>query len=145
MTQEDVTQARRDEECDSHQRQAEAAARTRTARADVMRTFLRLQHKLEECFSQHAFEDYVAKYMNDRLPAEEVEQNGEQLVDLLEGLLPDDDRIEPKTLHDLVERFENERQGLDAADIDEQLKRILPLDLEEQFEERVRRLTREQL
>jgi hypothetical protein len=133
------------EEAKRQQQQAEDDSRRRRARSNVALAFHRLRHKLGNLYSEKSLKEHFDTLMHDSQPPSEVEENGVQLISLLNQLIADAAPISrPRSITEIAERHQREKTALkNATDIADDLKRILDQELDEKFEEEVRHYARE--
>ena len=104
---------------------AQARRRRVNARADAALAFSRYASKIGNRFSQDMFDHFVATYMTDDQPADDVEHRGQELLSTLRQHL---EEIEPpgkkRTLEELAQWHQEEKAHIEALDTDARTKRI---------------------
>jgi len=122
-------------------RSSDERKRKSDARAKALRAFHLLRADLGDRFSENDFNEYVTRYLSDQQTAQDVEHHATKLIQLVKQLA--EGAGGGGQSHDtLNQRFERQRAAIQAAPVDDELKDILLLELEEQYEEQVRNLIR---
>lgn len=125
-------------------RLADADARRREARASLRRAFYKHQSKLVAHFSEDQLRDYLESHMSDKHAPADVERNAKELIRVFENLVKD---IEPprdmNAMKDRIQKFRDQKRAFESSDIPEDVRKILLVELEQEFEEVLLRLIRE--
>jgi hypothetical protein len=104
---------------------AEAERRRNRARANAALTFSLCAPQLRERFTQQMFDDFLAKYMGDDQPPDEVERRGTELLQTLQKHVEATDVPEQKqTLEDLAHWFLQQKEHIGALPLDDKVKRV---------------------
>jgi hypothetical protein len=125
---------RAEEEQETRNQQGDQKRRENArARCDVM--YHLHAPEIGERFPRRTFDDYMEKYMHDRLEPEQVEVRGSLLETLLREHV---DRVQPpqtfRTLEDIARWFEEQKQELNKLP-DERLRKTLLVTLRERYME----------
>lgn len=132
-------QAREQEQADRlaaerERRAAEAQRRRDEARARCEAFYRVHAPELRDRFPKAEFEEFVARYMNDRQPPDDVERRAEELKGVIRQ---HSERIEPPKkkmrLADIAEWFLKEKAQIDATPLAEEDKEALVAHLEARY------------
>ena len=82
--------------------------------------------------------------MSDKHAPADVERNAKELIRVFENLVKD---IEPprdmNAMKDRIQKFRDQKRAFESSDIPEDVRKILLVELEQEFEEVLLRLIRE--
>lgn len=114
--------------------QSEAQRRRTDARAAVALSYSLVAPKLGARFSQQMFDDYVAKFMGDEHPPEDVERRGQELLSLFEKHVAELQRPQSSTtIESLTNWYEEQKARIEALPAEEKIKRIYLSNLNERY------------
>jgi len=116
--------------------QIDGNRRRATARADVFRHFAALKSSIGDRFTQDQLEKYVADFMGDEHPSEDVENRGSQLIEMLTELTSEPASGSEKiSLEQLASWFVDQKKRIDALPLDEIIKQRLNAGLNVRYAE----------
>jgi hypothetical protein len=125
----------------ARRRSHDARKRINDAKAKALRAFHLLRSDLGDRFTDREFNEYVKAYLTDDQTPDDVEHHATKLTQLLKQVA-EGAGGGVQSHGALNQRFEQQRAAIQAAPVDDELKDILLLELEEQYEEQVRNLIR---
>jgi hypothetical protein len=110
-------------------------------RLQVEMVYVLVQPQVGSAFPRSLFEEFLNRYLGDHLPPEEVEENGRQLLMLLENQQRGEAHNEgPRTLEELTRWFLEEQKRLQERPLDPFQKRRQLNDLQQQYTTRAQRM-----
>ena len=119
--------------------QAQSQKRRAPARAQSEFLYHLYSPEIESRFPRAKFDDFVAKYLSDRQPPEDVEYHADQLRALLDSHVK---KAEPrsrfKSLRDLADWYREQQAHVRSADLDPEATEVLLINLEIQYEQLLR-------
>lgn len=126
-----------------HQNDKAALAQRRrnAAIAAVLREFSLLTHQMGERFTQQMLDDYMSRFMSDAHPVEEVEAHRDQLVAMFRKHASEaDEQSQLRTVEDLAVWYQDQQSRIKALPVDEQLKNVLTIRVNQRYQELSERL-----
>jgi hypothetical protein len=115
---------------------ADAKRRATDARAAAALAYSLYAAKVHQRFSQEMFDAFVAAYMGDNQPADDVERRGRELLRTLQQHL---EEVEPpdqkRTLEDLARWFAEEKTRIESLPLEDKVKRLHIVELTSRYAE----------
>ena len=127
---------RRAQEAQQASARVDAKCRCTDARASAALAYSLYAAKIQKRLSQEMFDRFVATYMGDEQPAEDVERRGQELLRTLRQHL---EEVEPpdqkRTLEDLARWFSEEKTRIESLPLENKVKRLHVVELTNRYAE----------
>ena len=127
---------RRAKELQAAASQADAKRRRTDARAVAALAYSRYAAKIHKRFPQKMFDRFVATFMGDDQPPDDVHRRGQELLQMLQQNLEEVEPPEKKqTPEDLAQWFQNQKILIESLPIDDTFKRQQLAELNTRYSE----------
>jgi hypothetical protein len=123
---------------------ADAQKRRDDARAKCELLFSLHAPELADRFPRELFDDFAQRYLSDVHSPDYVEQRAQQLEDIIRQHL---EKVQPvkkmRSLEELTTALQEEKQRIEQLPVDQEIKDLLLIELEQRFDELIKRFIRE--